>query len=126
MRSPSNAQRIRRRRRYRDADIQTAVCQGVRPAGAPGPRSRPNLQMALYGANRSLVFEPTDNLLDAHLSSLTTISALTFSVAILSFVMPRLKSRVVNSRDSVNCRELFQSSAQHGPKGWSVERNGQP
>jgi hypothetical protein len=95
----------------------------VRPAGAPGPRSRPNLQMALYGANRSLVFEPTENLLDAHLSSLTTISALTFSVAILSFFMPRLKSRVVNCREFVNCRELLQSSAQRRSQCWRDERN---
>src|SRR6266446_3143935 len=63
------------------------------------------------------VFEPTDNLLDTHLSSLTSISALTFSVAILSLFMPRLKSRVVN------CRELLQSSAQRRPQCWRDERN---
>src|SRR5260370_37564499 len=86
--------------------------------------------MALYGANCALgapfletPTTPTDNLLDAHLSSLTTISALTFSVAILSFFMPRLKSRVVNCREFVNCRELLQSSAQRRSQCWRGDRN---
>src|SRR5260370_25050898 len=86
--------------------------------------------MALYGANCALgapLLEtpttPTDNLLDAHLSSLTTISALTFSVAIRSYFMPRLKSKVVNCCELVNCRELLQSSAQRRPQCWRDERN---